>query len=143
MSSQSSHSVSSSKNSEKLEVTVIPVDDFPYSKIIQIPHSMLGKPSIIALNQIQATLNTLLPVNPIRTDFQPQPPFLVQRSLQRMVPQLLRPLIPVSRTCFKKKSRCGSPSSATLLNPTSSLFLAFLGRKLNAKLTFRQLPVRS
>jgi hypothetical protein len=48
MSSQSSKSFpSSSKNAEKLEVTVIPVDENPYSKIIQIPHSMLGKPSIL------------------------------------------------------------------------------------------------
>lgn len=31
------------KNDERLEVTVIPVDDEPYSKIIQIPHALLGK----------------------------------------------------------------------------------------------------
>jgi len=31
------------KNAERLEVTVIPVDDEPYSKIIQIPHALLGK----------------------------------------------------------------------------------------------------
>lgn len=40
----------SSKNAEKLEVTVIPVDDVPYSKIIQIPHSMLGKDSLKHFN---------------------------------------------------------------------------------------------
>jgi hypothetical protein len=48
ISSQSSKSFpSSAKNAEKLEVTVIPVDENPYSKIIQIPYSMLGKPSIL------------------------------------------------------------------------------------------------
>ena len=31
------------KNDERLEVTVITVDDEPYSKIIQIPHALLGK----------------------------------------------------------------------------------------------------
>jgi hypothetical protein len=36
------------KNAEKLEVTVIPVDDVPYSKIIQIPQSLLGKSQGIA-----------------------------------------------------------------------------------------------
>ena len=45
MSNQSSKSFATSKNAEKLEVTVIPVDENPYSKIIQIPHSMLGKTS--------------------------------------------------------------------------------------------------
>ena len=29
--------------SDKLEVTVIPVDDEPYTKIITIPNSMMGK----------------------------------------------------------------------------------------------------
>ena len=29
--------------SDKLEVTIIPVDDEPYSKMITIPNSMMGK----------------------------------------------------------------------------------------------------
>ena len=33
----------SSSNYDKLEVTVIPVDEEPYSKIISIPSSMIGK----------------------------------------------------------------------------------------------------
>lgn len=31
---------------DKLEVTIIPVDDEPYSKMINIPSSMMGKYSI-------------------------------------------------------------------------------------------------
>ena len=39
----STGSVASKSNSEKLVVTVIPVNEDPYSKTIQIPHSLIGK----------------------------------------------------------------------------------------------------
>jgi hypothetical protein len=32
---------------EKLEVTVIPVDEEPYTKTISIPYSLIGKKSIL------------------------------------------------------------------------------------------------
>jgi hypothetical protein len=39
--------VEKSKDQDKLEVTIIPVDDEPYSKIINIPSSMMGKCSAL------------------------------------------------------------------------------------------------
>ena len=36
-------SFSSGTNLDKLEVTIIPVDDEPYSKLISIPTQMIGK----------------------------------------------------------------------------------------------------
>ena len=40
--------------SDKLEVTIIPVDDEPYSKMINIPSSMMGKLKIdnIGINSV-------------------------------------------------------------------------------------------
>ena len=40
---EKSKSFSSATNLDKLEVTVIPVDDEPYSKMISIPTHMIGK----------------------------------------------------------------------------------------------------
>ena len=65
------------KNAEKLEVTVIPVDDMPYSKIIQIPHSLLGKSQDI-VNSMQGHPSTLPRIK--RTFHQLST--LVQRKLQ-------------------------------------------------------------
>ena len=65
------------KNAEKLEVTIIPVDDMPYSKIIQIPHSLLGKSQDI-VNSMQGHLNTLPRIKPTFRLLSS----LVQRKLQ-------------------------------------------------------------
>lgn len=51
-----------SKNSDRLEVTVIPVDEDPYSKIVQIPHSMIGKsPLTISASSAQPACSLTLP----------------------------------------------------------------------------------
>ena len=47
---------------DKLEVTVIPVDEEPYSKIITIPQSMIGKfdddnPNLILIHLLSTTLH--------------------------------------------------------------------------------------
>lgn len=46
----SSSSTSSISKSEKIEVTVIPVDEEPYSKLISIPASMLQRKDFSYIN---------------------------------------------------------------------------------------------
>lgn len=120
MSSQSSQSVASSKNAEKLEVTVIPVDDFPYSKIIQIPHSMLGKLFRSKCDRKLATCN-LKPILPERILSRRLPPWrcliLSKRRSSRTDP-LPQPERPISKR--------GSAVEANLRKPRGAQQAAFV-----------------
>lgn len=133
-SASSSQSYALSKNAEKLEVTVIPVDDVPYSKIIQIPHSMLGKLTTLLI--LQATLSTRQLVSQsIVHKVAFQAVCRTGKHLEQALTTIHKHLTRASRICSKRKTLSGSQFSETSLSRTSSHYSAFSGRKSSARWT--------